>query len=184
MKTNQTVTIDHKTVPIEGERNLLELIRKAGIEIPTFCYHSEMSIYGACRLCMVEVEGMGLVASCSTVPTKGMVVRTSTPELRRNRKMILELLLASHQGDCQTCAKGDDCKLLSLANRLGVKDIRFKRTGRNLPLDLSSPSIIRDPNKCILCGDCVRMCSEIQGVGAIGFAPPRREQHRDPLLRA
>ena len=170
MKTNQIVTIDNKQVPIEGERNLLELIRKAGIEIPTFCYHSEMSIYGACRLCMVEVEGMGLVASCSTVPTKGMVVKTSTPELRRNRKMILELLLASHQGDCQTCAKGEDCKLLALANRLGVKDIRFKRTGRDLPLDLSSPSIIRDPNKCILCGDCVRMCSEIQGVGAIGFA--------------
>ena len=84
--------------------------------------------------------------------------------------MILELLLASHQGDCQTCPKGADCKLLALATRLGVKDVRFKKSGRNLPLDLSSPSIARDPNKCILCGDCVRMCSEIQGVGAIGFA--------------
>ncbi len=170
MKTNQTVTVDNKQVPIEGERNLLELIRKAGVEIPTFCYHSEMSIYGACRLCMVDVEGMGMVASCSTIPTPGMVVKTSTPEIRETRKMILELLLASHQGDCQTCRKGDDCKLLALANRLGVRDVRFKRKGRDLPLDLSSPSIARDPNKCILCGDCVRMCSEIQGVGAIGFA--------------
>ncbi|HPJ03147.1 MAG TPA: [FeFe] hydrogenase, group A [Candidatus Limiplasma sp.] len=170
MKTNQIVTVDNKQVPIEGERNLLELIRKAGVEIPTFCYHSEMSIYGACRLCMVDVEGMGMVASCSTTPTPGMVVKTSTPEIRETRKMILELLLASHQGDCQTCRKGDDCKLLALANRLGVRDVRFKRKGRNLPLDLSSPSIARDPNKCILCGDCVRMCSEIQGVGAIGFA--------------
>ncbi len=170
MKSNQTVTIDNKQVPIEGERNLLELIRKAGIEIPTFCYHSEMSIYGACRLCMVDIEGMGMVPSCSTLPRAGMVVKTSTPQIRKTRKMILELLLASHQGDCQTCPKGDDCKLLALATRLGVKDIRFKRTGKNLPLDLSSPSIARDPNKCILCGDCVRMCSEIQGVGAIGFA--------------
>lgn len=170
MKNNQTVTIDNRQVPIEDERNLLELIRKAGVEIPTFCYHSEMSIYGACRLCMVEVEGMGLVSSCSTLPTPGMVVKTSTPEIRKTRRMILELLLASHQGDCQTCAKGADCKLLALATRLGVKDVRFKKSGRNLPLDLSSPSIARDPNKCILCGDCVRMCSEIQGIGAIGFA--------------
>ena len=182
MKTNQTVTVDNKQVPIEGERNLLELIRKAGVEIPTFCYHSEMSIYGACRLCMVDVEGLGMVASCSTVPTPGMVVKTSTPEIRETRKMILELLLASHQGDCQTCRKGDDCKLLALANRLGVRDIRFKRKGPQpspgsvLPVHRARPQQVHPLRR--LRADVLRN----PGRGRHWLCPPGRGLHRHPLL--
>ena len=149
------LTIDQLTVKIGDERNLLELVRKAGIDLPTFCYHSEISIYGACRMCMVEVEGRGLVAACSTKPEPGMVVRTNTGEILAMRKMIVELLLASHQGECPTCTKGMDCQLQTLARRFGIKEVRFNKKEEPKPLDISSPSLVRDPGKCVLCGDCV-----------------------------
>jgi NADH-quinone oxidoreductase subunit G len=170
MKNANTVTIDNVIVPIEGEKNLLELVRKAKIDLPTFCYLSEMSVYGACRLCMVDIEGRGLNPACSTAPLPGMIVRTNTQELRHMRKMIVELLLASHQGECPTCGKSGDCQLQSLARKAGVTDVRFKRASTLKPIDKTSVSLWRDPNKCVLCGDCVRMCSEIQGVNAIDFA--------------
>jgi len=165
-----TVTIDGREVPIEGERNLLELVRKARIELPTFCYHSELSIYGACRLCLVQVEGRGIQGACSTPPEPGLRIRTNTEELREIRRITLELLLANHDGQCPTCVKSADCKLQALARRMGVEKVRFKAPPRPAPIDDSSPSLIRDPNKCVLCGDCVRVCSEIQGIGAIDFA--------------
>ncbi len=166
----KTLTINNQQIPIQGERNLLEVARKAGIEIPTFCYHSELSIYGACRLCLVDVQGKGILASCSTPPEEGMVVRTHTEELREMRKVALELILANHDMNCPTCAKSTNCKLQTLSKQFGVNNVRFKRTQPALPVDRSSLSLVRDPNKCILCGDCVRACNEIQGVGAIGFA--------------
>nr|WP_320132653.1 [FeFe] hydrogenase, group A [uncultured Holophaga sp.] len=169
MTTEKTLTIDGMTVAIQDEKNLLEVIRKAHIELPTFCYHSELSVYGACRLCMVEVEGRGLVASCSTPPEPGLKLRTQTPQIRELRKMNIELLLASGNHDCPTCSKSGSCKLQSLAERLGVTKVRFKAPVQERPLDTSSPSLQRDPSKCILCGDCVRFCEEIQGIGAIGF---------------
>jgi len=169
------VVIDGQAVPIGDERNLLELARRAGVEIPSFCYHSELSVYGACRLCLVEVEGMGLVASCSTAPRDGMVVHTNTEKTRRLRKLYLELMLAAHHRDCTACDKNGDCKLQALAFKLGVRTPRFgAETGLGAdkvePRDLSSPSIVRDPNRCVLCGDCVRVCREVQGIGAIDFA--------------
>jgi NADH-quinone oxidoreductase subunit G len=164
------IHIDGREFPINGERNLLEVIRKAGIDIPTFCYHSELSVYGACRLCIVDIEGMGVVGSCSTPPTPGLKVRTNTEEIREMRKITLELLLANHEQSCPTCVKNTDCQLQSLARRLGVEQVRFKPLHTPKPVDKSSPSLVRDPNKCVLCGDCVRICSEIQGVGAIDFA--------------
>ncbi|MDD3345271.1 MAG: NADH-dependent [FeFe] hydrogenase, group A6 [Candidatus Omnitrophica bacterium] len=164
------VNIDNKQVPIEGEHNLLELVRKANIDLPTFCYHSELSVYGSCRLCMVEVEGRGLQPACSTPPENKMVVRTNTEQIRSMRKIIVELLLANHDQACPTCPKNNHCQLQSLASKLGIKKVRFKSTLRNEPLDTSSFSLVRDPNKCVLCGDCVRVCSEIQSVGAIDFA--------------
>lgn len=170
MNEHAYVTIDSKDILIENEKNLLELIRKAGINLPTFCYHSELSVYGACRLCMVEVEGMGLVPSCSTPPAPNMKIKTNTEEIRKMRKIIVELLLANHSQNCPTCQKSADCQLQGLARRLGITNIRFKNQNRNLPIDDSSPSIVRDPNKCVLCGDCVRICSEVQSVGAIDFA--------------
>jgi NADH-quinone oxidoreductase subunit G len=165
----QTLTIDGFTVPFEGERNLLEVIRKAHIELPTFCYHSELSIYGACRLCMVDVEGRGIVAACSTLPAADMKVRTQTTPIRELRKVNLELLLASGDHDCPTCTKSGSCKLQSLAQRLGVERVRFNAPRTSLPLDRSSHGLVRDPNKCVLCGDCVRVCQEIQGIGVLDF---------------
>lgn len=164
------VLIDNMEIPVENEQNLLELIRKAGIDLPTFCYHSELSVYGACRLCMVQVEGMGLVPACSTPPAHEMKVNTNTEEIRKMRKIIVELLLANHSQSCPTCQKSTTCQLQTLARRLGITKVRFKNQLREMPLDESSPSILRDPNKCVLCGDCVRICSEIQSVGAIDFA--------------
>lgn len=162
--------IDGRRVPIEGERNVLEVARKAGIELPTFCYHSELSVYGACRMCLVETSDGKVVASCSTPPQEGMAIKTNTERLRRIRKMALELLLANHDRDCTTCEKSGSCKLQALADRFGVSQVRFGHREKTLPRDLSSPSLVRDPNKCILCGDCVRVCSEIQGIGVLDFA--------------
>jgi NADH-quinone oxidoreductase subunit G len=170
MNTDQFINIDKKEILIEDEQNLLEVIRKAKIDLPTFCYHSELSVYGACRLCMVDVDGMGLVPACSTPPSPGMKVRTNTDETRKMRKIIVELLLANHSQNCPTCQKSSTCQLQALARRLGITKIRFKNQNPNLPPDSSSPSIVRDPNKCVLCGDCVRICSEVQSVGAIDFA--------------
>lgn len=164
------ITIDSKCVPIEGEKNVLSLIRKAGIDLPTFCYHSELSIYGACRMCVVEDDRGRIFASCSEQPKPGMVIYTNTKKIQRYRKLIIELLLASHCRDCTVCHKNGMCELQSLAYRVGVHAVRFLNNRKEKELDLSSPSIVRDPNKCILCGDCVRTCDEIQGVGAIDFA--------------
>lgn len=163
------MTINNRRVPFENEKNVLTVIRNAGIELPTFCYHSELSTYGACRMCIVEDDRGKIFASCSEEPKDGMVIYTNTPKLQHHRKMILELLLASHCTDCTTCRTNGACILLKLANQLGVNYVRFQNNKSVLPLDDSSPCIVYDPNKCILCGDCVRTCAEIQGLGIIDF---------------
>ncbi len=169
MENKEYMLIDGNPVEINGEKNLLEVIRKAGIELPTFCYHSELSVYGACRMCMVENSHGGMEAACSTVPKAGMEIYTNTERLHKHRKMILELLLANHCRDCTTCQKNGKCRLQELASLFGLESIRFKNLKPEPELDTSSLSIIRDAHKCILCGDCVRMCNEIQNVGAIDF---------------
>ncbi|MDP4267141.1 MAG: [FeFe] hydrogenase, group A [Bacteroidota bacterium] len=169
MENNNFINIDGIDIPIENEKNVLELIRKADIDLPTFCYHSELSVYGACRLCVVEVEGMGVQASCSLPPRPNMKIKTMTEEIRRIRKVNLELLLANHDISCPTCSRSNNCKLQDLSRRLGIEKSRFKKTTKEMPLDNSSYSIIHDPNKCVLCGDCVRVCKEIQSIGAIDF---------------
>lgn len=162
--------IDGNRVEFDDEKNILALVRKAGIDLPTFCYYSDLSIYGACRMCVVEDERGGILASCSTPPKDKMVIKTNTPKLHQHRKMILELLLAAHCRDCTVCEKNGKCRLQELAHRFGLKDIRFKNSEEDVALDTSSKAIVRDPSKCILCGDCVRMCNEVQNVGAIDFA--------------
>lgn len=162
--------IDNNKVEFDKEKNILDLVRKAGIDLPTFCYYSDLSIYGACRMCVVEDERGSIIASCSTPPKDKMSIKTNTPKLHQHRKMILELLLAAHCRDCTICEKNGKCTLQKLALRFGLKNIRFKNTNTEKQLDTSSKSIIRDPSKCILCGDCVRMCNEVQNVGAIDFA--------------
>lgn len=164
------MTINNRRVTFTNERNVLSVIRKSGIDLPTFCYHSELSTYGACRMCVVEDDRGKIFASCSEVPRDGMVIYTNTPRLQHHRKMIIELLLASHCRDCTTCAKNGVCTLQKLSRQLGITDVRFENNKKQLPKDTSSDCVIRDPNKCILCGDCVRTCDEIQGLGILDFA--------------
>ena len=164
------MTINNRRVTFTNERNVLSVIRKSGIDLPTFCYHSELSTYGACRMCVVEDDRGKIFASCSEVPRDGMVIYTNTPRLQHHRKMIIELLLAAHCRDCTTCAKNGVCTLQKLSRQLGSKRVRFENNKKQLPLDTSSECVIRDPNKCILCGDCVRTCDEIQGLGILDFA--------------
>jgi NADH-quinone oxidoreductase subunit G len=168
--TAKTLNIDGREVPINGERNLLELIRKAGIDLPTFCYHSDLSVYGACRLCLVDIAGRGIQGACSTPPEAGLKIRTQTEEIREIRKISVELLLANHERECTTCAKSAACQLQDVARKLGIREVRFKPVHEMKEVDHSSLSLVRDPNKCVLCGDCVRFCSEIQDIGAIDFA--------------
>ena len=162
--------IDGQRVPFDGEKNVLAVIRKAGIDMPTFCYYSELSTFGACRMCVVEDEKGKIDASCSMEPRDGMKIRTNTARLLKHRRTILELMLASHCRDCTTCEKSGKCHLQDLALQFGVRKVRFPDTRPRYEKDHSSPAIVRDPNKCILCGDCVRVCEEMQGMGILNFA--------------
>ena len=163
--------IDGQRVEFDGENNVLSVIRKAGIEMPTFCYYSDLSVYGACRMCVVEDEKTGKIdTSCSMQPRDGMRIRTNTGRLLKHRRMILELMLASHNCECTTCEKSGACHLQELALQFGVRRVRFKDNREVSGLDDSSPAVVRDPSKCILCGDCVRVCEETIGMGIIDFA--------------
>ena len=164
------VTIEGKKVAIEGERNLLELVRKAGFNITTFCYQPELAVFGACRMCLVELEGKGVVTSCTVPPKDGMVIHVNTDEVRKLRRINLELLLASGNHDCTLCEKSGNCKLQRMAKDMGVTSVRFKSKNVKTQRDCTSSALVRDPSKCILCGNCVRVCNEIQGIGAIDFA--------------
>ena len=161
--------IDGQRVAFDGEKNVLSVIRKAGIEMPTFCYHSDLSTYGACRMCIVEDERGKIDAACSMEPRDGMNIKTNSMRLLKHRRTILELLLASHDCNCTTCEKSGNCRLQELAHQFGVRRVRFTDTRERMEIDESSHAIIRDPNKCILCGDCVRVCEEMQGMSIIDF---------------
>ncbi|MDK2855619.1 MAG: iron-hydrogenase subunit alpha [Bacillota bacterium] len=166
---NATMWVDGREVELSGENNILEVVRKAGVDLPTFCYHSELSVYGACRMCLVEDERGHLLAACATPPEPGLKIRTNSKRLLHHRRLILELILANHNRDCTTCEKCGECRLQELANRLGVTQVRFRQKKQAEPVDVG-PALVHDPSKCILCGDCVRMCEEVQGVGVLGFA--------------
>ena len=164
-----TMTINGKKVEFTNEKNILTIIRNAGIEVPTLCYQPELSIFGACRLCTVEDDRGRLFASCSEEPRDGMVIFTHSERLHKHRKLIIELLLAAHCRDCTTCDKHGNCTLQKLAYDHGVSKVRFDNHRETQPVDTSSPAIVRDPNKCILCGNCVRACAELQGIEVLGF---------------
>ena len=170
MDAKKIMYVDGVLVEIENGRNVLEVVRRAGIKMPVFCYHSDLSIYGACRMCMVEDEKGRLQAACSTLPKDGMKIKTNTARIRKYRKNILELLLASHNCDCTSCEKSGKCTLQKLALQFGVTTVRHPNDNNSCDKDLSSYSIVKDNSKCILCGDCVRECNEVQGIGAIDFA--------------
>ena len=168
----KTLFLDGKEVEFTNEPNILEVIRKAGLNVPTFCYRPDLTEYGACRMCVVEIEGRGLLSSCTTPPEPGLKISLNTERTRRVRKTVLELMLANHDRECTTCDKSGHCELQKYSEEYGIRNIKFptKQKEDFLPLDTSNPSIVRDPNKCILCGACVRACSEFQGHAVLGFA--------------
>ncbi|HSV30739.1 MAG TPA: [FeFe] hydrogenase, group A [Atribacteraceae bacterium] len=166
----KALTIDGQEFSLKDEKNILQIARKINIDIPTFCYHSELSVYGACRMCLVEVEGRGLMPACSTPPEPGMLIRTNSPRIMQARKMNIEFFLANHNRDCTTCERNLDCRLQEMSSRMGIDEVRFGVKQEMVEKDLSSYSLVRDPNKCILCGDCVRTCQEIEGIGVYDFS--------------
>ncbi len=159
--------IDGVSCEFEKARNVLEVAQQNGIDIPNLCYCENLSIYGGCRMCMVENEKGAIDAACTIRPKDGMVIKTNTAKLRKHRRLVIEMLLASHRVECTTCDQSGNCKLQEYANRYGVHKVRFENTYCKEPIDGTSPSIVRDPSKCILCDKCVRMCSEVQNIGAI-----------------
>ena len=165
-----TLTINGQTVQVPAGTTILEAAEKAGIKIPTLCYLKDINKIAACRMCVVEDERGKIDASCSMEPRDGLEIRTNTSRLLQHRRLILELLLASHDCSCTTCGKSGNCRLQELAQRFGVRHIRFPDTRPRFATDNTSHAIFRDPNKCILCGDCVRVCEELQGQGILNFA--------------
>lgn len=160
-----TLFIDGKEVEFTNEPNVLEVIRKAGMNVPTFCYRPDLTQYGSCRMCVVEIEGRGIQSSCTMPPEAGLKIHLNSEKVRRIRKTVLELLLANHDRECTTCDKSGNCELQKYSEEYGIRDIKYPTIQKEdfLPLDTSNPSIVRDPNKCILCGACVRACAEFHG---------------------
>ena len=150
---------------VEEGTTILRAAERLGIRIPTLCYHPRLSLPGACRVCVVDVKEMGhFMTACSVNVWEGMEVRTNSPAIRRARRDIVELLLDNHPHECQTCERDGNCELQNLAYTLGVRDRLFEGERKDFPIDDSSHSVVREANKCILCGRCVRVCAEIQGV--------------------
>ncbi|MBN1580678.1 MAG: (2Fe-2S)-binding protein [Anaerolineae bacterium] len=165
------LTIDGQPVQAEKGMTVLEAAQKAGIYIPTLCADDNLEPFGACRLCIVEIDKVrGLPTACTIPAADGMTVRTSSPQIDRIRRNIVELLLSDHPSDCLTCPQNNRCELQILAAYVGVRQMRFKGEKRAYPLDDSNPFFVRDLERCILCGKCVRVCDEIQGRHAIYYA--------------
>ena len=164
------VTIDGKTVEVPSDCTVIEAAAKAGIRVPQLCYHPELEKVGACRVCMVDIEGArNLGAACVYPVADGMVVHTNTPRVRETRKAVVELLLANHPQDCLFCQKNDDCELQRTAADLGIREVPYTGEKRVFEKDENNPSLVRDPNKCILCGRCIRACHERQSLDVYGF---------------
>ncbi|MCD6228097.1 MAG: iron hydrogenase small subunit [Candidatus Omnitrophica bacterium] len=169
MKKLVSLFIDGKRIEVEENTTILEAAKRINIDIPHLCYDENLSIWGGCRVCVVEVEGRkDLVASCSTFVEDKMVIRTNTKRVKEAREVILELLLTRCQEDCRFCQKSEKCKLKELAYKLGIKKIRFEKRKERYPKEVNI-SFIRDPKRCILCGKCIRVCHQIQAVGVIDF---------------
>lgn len=159
------LTIDGQKISVPMGVTVMDAAEKIGVHIPRLCYHPKLSLEGSCRVCIVEIEGIPFyMTSCSTQAAEGMVVKTNSPEIRQARRDIVELILDNHPMECQTCERDGVCELQRLAYGLGVRERLFEGERKNLPEDNSGVSVIRHPNKCILCQRCVRVCAEVQGV--------------------
>ena len=163
------ITIDETPVTVPEGTTVMEAAETLGIKIPRLCYHPDLSLEGACRVCIVEVKGIDFfMASCSVKVWEGMDIQTNSPVIRQARRDILELILDNHPKDCQTCERDGRCELQNLAYSFGVRERLFEGERKDFPIDASSRSVIRTPNKCILCGRCVRVCAEVQGIHNLG----------------
>jgi NADP-reducing hydrogenase subunit HndD len=157
--------LDGQKVSVPAGWTILQAADEFGIRVPRLCYHPDLSLAGSCRVCIVDVKEMGhYMAACSTKVWAGMVVETNSPAIRQARRDIVELLLDNHPKECQTCERDGNCELQNLAYSLGVRDRLFEGERKNFPVEDSSRAVIREPNKCVLCGRCVRVCAEVQGV--------------------
>ncbi|BAD42191.1 iron hydrogenase [Symbiobacterium thermophilum IAM 14863] len=162
------LTIDRRPVSVEPGTTVLEAARQNGIHIPTLCYLKDINKIGACRMCLVEVEGArGLQTACTTPCTEGMVVHTNSPAVREARKLVLELLLSDHNIECPTCLRAGNCELMQLAQEMGVRTVPLKGAHHQVHRDVESGAIAVDSSKCVLCQRCVAVCREVQGVSAI-----------------
>ncbi len=167
------VTIDGISTEVPDGTTILQAAKQAGIKIPTLCYLENIQAIGACRVCIVEVEGAKtLVASCVAPVAEGMKVHTNSKRAREARKMVVELLLSDHDGDCQLCVRNEDCELQALARMLGINEIRYPGEKSRKIIDDTTPALVRDTSKCVLCRRCVTVCNEVQGVG--GLFPQNR----------
>ena len=166
------MVINGKECEFTDERNILEVIRKNGFNVPTFCYRPDLTKdFGACRMCVVEINGRMIQSSCTTPPANGLVISTNSEKVRKIRKSVLELLLANHNRECTLCDKSGTCELQKYSEEYGVKSVeKFAPQKYKPPIDDSSPSLVRDGSKCILCGACVRACDEHQELQVLGFA--------------
>jgi NADH-quinone oxidoreductase subunit G/NADP-reducing hydrogenase subunit HndD len=172
------IEINNRTVEANDGETILSVLRREGVHVPTLCHMEGLTPTGACRLCLVELEGtQNLVPSCSYPVGNNMKIKTRSPRVLAARKMIVELLLANHPDDCLYCDRNGRCDLQSLAKDLGVRRRRFEGKKSEQVMDVSSPSIVRDPDKCVLCGKCVRVCEEIQAVSAIDFVGRGSKTH-------
>ena len=163
-----TLSIDSTRVEVPEGTTILTASRAAGVRIPTLCYLEGVHAIGACRVCLVEVEGARtLVASCVTPISNGMKVHTNTRRVREARRTVVDLLLSAHEGDCQTCDRNDDCELQAIARELGIRGIKYAGEKSKRLVDDSTPALVRDSAKCIHCRRCVTVCGEVQGVGAL-----------------
>ncbi len=172
MSEKITFKIDGHTVQAEEGMNILEAAQANNIYIPHLCNHPDLIPVGACRMCGVEVDGGKMVMSCMTTAREGIDVKTDSPDIQIARKVTMDLLIADHHMDCLACEAADDCGLLTVAAYLGIRpelEGGIRPMGRDLPIDKSNPFFQFDPNKCILCGICVRTCDEIVGLGALGY---------------
>lgn len=167
------LTVDGRLIEATPGQTLLQALRSAGYHVPTLCHLEGLTPFGGCRMCVVEVAGArSLVTACTQPVADGMVVKTHSPVVQQARRRILELLLADHPRECLDCSRSDDCELRTLAARFGARIGLYEGAHRRAleePQDRSSSVIVRDPAKCIVCGRCVRMCRDVQGVGAIEF---------------
>jgi len=164
------ITIDGKTTDVPEGVTVLDAAKRLHISIPTLCHHPKLSPFGGCRLCVVEIKGVPRpVTSCTTPVTDGMEVTTATPQLEELRKTVLELILSDHPNDCMVCERAGDCTLQELAYLYGIRDNPFGGQRRTYEKRDGNPFIERDLEKCIMCGRCVKVCDEVEGVSAIDF---------------